>query len=223
MLLSSGDEEETFARVAEWDHELSEELVRGRSADLGKPRVHPLEVRSLAEDAERARLDAPLVGRITATDPETAARTQRWDSILSDGVALTGLLGKDLDDADLGAVLCAFGVADRIGSSDITAAAYGVALGFRLAPNPSSPGMLVLGQIAFRGEPTERAPAYAGRPPRGFQLDDTREAIQQRLGAPSWTNPYRAMDRWDDASTTVTVTFRKQGPGIQSITCARRG
>jgi hypothetical protein len=112
-------------------------------------------------------------------------------------------------------------------SSDVEVPKHGIALFFRTAHHlrnveglgtlpPSTP---IVSDVKFSRKGFGGGPGFSGALPRGLTFADVRSAVREHLGAPAWSSPVVANDRWDFGDQYLTVAFARDGSGIKEVTC----
>jgi hypothetical protein len=112
-------------------------------------------------------------------------------------------------------------------SSDIEVTQHGVALFFRTAHHlrkiaslsSLAPATSVVSDVKFSRKGYGGGPGFAEALPRGLVFSDTRSAVRERLGPPSWSSPVVKSDRWDDGDRYLTVMFARDANSIKEVAC----
>ena len=112
-------------------------------------------------------------------------------------------------------------------SNAVEATKHGVALFFRTAHHLRNvealkglpPETSIVSDITFSRRGFGGGPGFSGNLPYDLDFSETRDAVRERLGPPSWSSPIVANDKWDFADRYLTVAFFSKRPGIGQVTC----
>lgn len=146
---------------------------------------------------------------------------------------LVAALGKVASDPEVKALLTDLGLdaeappIEDDASSDVEVTEHGVALFFRIAhhlrkiPSLSSlaPATPVFSDVKFSCYGYDGGPGFAGALPHGLSFSDTRSAVRERLGPPSWSSPVVANDRWNEGDRYLTIAFDPVEDSIMEVAC----
>ena len=145
---------------------------------------------------------------------------------------LVAALGKTASDPEVTAVLKDLGldeappIEDDV-SSDVEVTQHGVALFFRTAHHlrkiaslsSLAPATPVFSDVKFSRYGYGGGPGFAGPLPHGLSFSDTRGAVREKLGPPSWSSPVVANDRWNEGERYLTIAFDPDEDNIMEVAC----
>jgi hypothetical protein len=143
---------------------------------------------------------------------------------------LVAALGKTASDPEVKALLTDLGldeappIEDDV-SSDVEVTQHGVALFFRTAHHlrkiaslsSLAPATPVFSDVKFSCYGYGGGPGFADPLPHGLSFSDTRSAVRERLGPPSWSSPVVENDRWNEGDRYLTIAFDENS--ILEVAC----